>query len=155
MSDREEVTLDGAEPLSQQEPDWFLQSFVIAANKYGYGIPITLLVGGSWITGDLIGGREYFELLGKQITGEPGAAETDSPYQTYIDRLYPEVDPDAEDDAGDPTLDSPTFIHLKNARQIHRGGEVPNNHADILWRGRLVSVEGFMLGDMQLDGPTG
>src|SRR5690242_11263003 len=46
--------------------DWFLAELVRRANEGGLSIGVTLCVGGTLVSGSLIGGRAYFESIAER-----------------------------------------------------------------------------------------
>ncbi|MBI5395930.1 MAG: hypothetical protein HZA91_11590 [Verrucomicrobia bacterium] len=97
------------------------------------GIPITLTVGGLLISGKLISHRQYMELLGGGSMKE------------YIDRILDSRQRAAFAQSTDE------FIHLASARFVHgiTNDSKPFSVGDGLpWRGKLDSVDGFVLGEL-------
>jgi hypothetical protein len=47
--------------------DWLLQSLISIVNNESASIPITLSVGGLLISGDMIGGKTYFDEFARQF----------------------------------------------------------------------------------------
>jgi hypothetical protein len=127
--------------------DWFLAELVRRANEGGLRVGVTLYVGGTIVSGELIGGRDYFEGIAEHAaaatpdaaTAERARAFCRSPAAMYraawgdTDELGPEEDPLA-------------YIHLAHARFFTGTGQpLPDGHG-LLWRGRLAAVDGFVLG---------
>ncbi len=120
--------------------DWFLQQLIHIANISESVWQITLNVSGFLVSGTLIGGVEYFESLGNEMSRDLSAeaAKTiknlfSSPASFYTSDIYKEK----------PNIG---YIHLKDAKFFHPGGApVPNNRG-VLWRGRIEEVSGFSFG---------
>jgi|CXWL01.1.fsa_nt_gi hypothetical protein len=122
------------------EADWFLQYLIGHVNKDpDLNIPLTLLVGGSCVTGRAISGPEYFKLLGNTILGKDG--EGASLFQPLIDQMYPP-------DFADRDIDSIGYIHLKDARVFQGSVQIPANFRGNLWRGKLTAVDGLIFGEL-------
>ncbi|MDR6503549.1 hypothetical protein J2785_006742 [Burkholderia ambifaria] len=121
--------------------DFYLQSLVTMANKHGVEMGITIILGGTVVTGQLISGKTYFETFGAQFAA---AWNSDDDGKKAIQDAFSEpakmYGPDKGDTAG------PSFIHLKNATVRTPSGYLPNE--GVLWRGRLTEVSGFMLGQI-------
>lgn len=141
-----------ARSAAHHDPDWLLQQFVSLANDGTGTFGVTLLVGGTLVSGIIIGGAEYLESLGKQFGGSIGMAEDKAAalYKPFIDKFYSKADVAASEVEDDPDEDQapPSFIHLKNVKILHAAGLVPQKQDDILWRGRLADVDGWMLGTL-------
>ncbi|WP_206540169.1 hypothetical protein, partial [Vibrio parahaemolyticus] len=97
-------------------------------NSYG----ITIFCNGLMVTGQLISGKEYFELLSNLLSNDKMPAE-----EMFLrEKSYYE-----KDNLADKTV----YIHLKDAKAMHSNGKaVPNNGC--LWRGQLNHVSGFCFG---------
>ena len=152
----EQATRDSSERV-----DWFLQTLVGLANSWNLIIGITLNVGGTLISGDLVSGRGYFEDFAKNfvdgfVAGVKGVdPETVSAMEGSLKKLadmYPDrtVEKKKEEEEAEEealhTTDRPTYIHLRDARIYHpAGAPIPANQG-VWWRGRLEAVDGFFLG---------
>jgi len=112
-----------------EDGDWLLTKMVSLVNAEGGSIDVTLIVGGALITGEMIGGTEYFELIGHAFADQARFSE-------FGARLYSSSDID-------PT---PAFLHLKNAVVLHGDHAVPSSSNGMLWRGRIAAVEAFAWG---------
>jgi len=110
---------------------------------------ITLLIGGTLVTGTLISASRYFEMTAIDYERKDGEPENNIFANTIRDRakriqktfeLQSEVEPaDDEVDVG------PSYIHLKNAHYVTGGNIIPAN-GSVLWRGKISSVDGFHIG---------
>lgn len=129
------------------ETDFFLAQLVRWANQWGIEQGVTLAVGGAVVSGDLIGGKQYFEELADTITATVTPADGQNEIKTTIAAFYKqyaalyEKPEGAQDDWSPP----PTFIHLRNARWVYPDRLIPGNRG-VLWRGKLSAVDGFCLG---------
>ena len=119
------------------EKDILLEGLVTIVNTtVNLSIGMTLNIGGQIITGDLISYREYLDQLGKpfgQANDEYGLGET---LQGLFENLAGDL---AEISQGDVTIVEPDFIHMKSV-VMH-----PEKLCLPLWRGKLTSVDGFVL----------
>jgi len=142
---------ENQQPLTDKitEADWFLQHLVAVVNSSGFSIGITLQVSGMLVTGELIGGKAYFEGFSSEFSGalKESEKEVDSVRDHFlsIGGVYDEP----ENALFSPKQEqSPHFIHLKNARFMHTAGSpLPTNRA-VWWRGRISEVSGFVLGSL-------
>lgn len=55
--------------IATAENDWFLQFLVSIVNKSDASFPITLFVGGLLVSGQLVGGKKFFEGFGAAFGG--------------------------------------------------------------------------------------
>ncbi len=130
----------------QPEVDWYLESLVhiVTASKSAMGV--TLTVGGTVVTGQLISGKEYLELSAGQISdvfkrlgvSEEGAKTIKESFSKPAQKLY------SEEAEAQPT--GYGYIHLKNARIV--AGATSHTLGGSLWRSRLSAVDGFSLGEL-------
>lgn len=130
-----------------------LASFVNLANQASIGeLGLSLVVGGTWLTGQLIGARAWFEGLARSLE-QAGAAEGFSDViRTVGASVYPsESELEA---AGMPLSDEPalpSFLHLRDAMVITaEGRSVPSTGGFV--RVRVDEVAAWMLGRI---GPVG
>jgi len=104
---------------------------------------VALLVGGSWLTGSMIGGRMWFDQLAQMIDGRTGT-DAGTLFRTIGETAYPSESERLA--AGqDPVLPEPSFIHLRDARLL-TGSAVRVPETGGLIRVRLTSVDGWMVG---------
>jgi hypothetical protein len=124
--------------------DWYLQWLVAQVNQPPHDLefPITLLVSGAVITGQLVSGKTFYAGLREQLDSffKGNAAEstldvfTKTPAEIYEQPLG----------EGDPL---PGFIHLRNA-QVFAPGQKPMPENGTWWRGRISQVDGFHFGSL-------
>ncbi len=132
--------------------DLMLASFVNLANQGSIEeLGISLVVGGGWITGQLVGARAWFEGLARSLD-EAGAA---SGFGDVMREVGAQVYPSESEREAAGELDDdvalPSFLHLRDAQLI--GGEgrpVPSRGGFV--RVRLEEVAAWMLGRI---GPVG
>jgi hypothetical protein len=146
---------DDEEPASEiiayhEDKDFFLQDIVSLANL-GLGIGVTLIVEGAMISGTMIGGKKYFEELGKAMSaGTAHGVEDGSDLLSSLGRgfsaranLYEKPD-DAADDWQQP---EPGYIHLEDAKLYAPGGHPIPSGKGVLFRAKINAVSGFSLGN--------
>jgi hypothetical protein len=134
-----------------RQGDWHLQSVVAAFNSIG-GTPVTvtLFVGGTLISGQLISGRAYFEHFASTF-GEAVSRGGEGPLE-HLRSQAKQLNQSAVETPGEGTPGSrwfdeaanPSFIHLKDP-QISLPGGTPVRAGEI-WRGKLAAVDGFFWG---------
>jgi hypothetical protein len=104
---------------------------------------VSLLVGGSWLTGSMIGGRMWFDRLAQLIDAQTGSDDGrlfhligETAYPSESERLAAGLAPlDAE----------PGFIHLRDARLL-TGSAVRVPDPGGLVRLKLSSIDGWLIG---------
>lgn len=127
---------------SSENADWLLRSFVRIVNKLPQSLPITINVGGAIISGDLIGGKEYFSSLGGHFATAFSRLENSEEIGKLISghgNIYNDEEP-AED---------PQYLHLKNTVFFDPEGNSLLNGGGALWRGRISKVDGFIFGKFE------
>jgi hypothetical protein len=132
--------------------DLMLASFVNLANQATIGeLGISLVVGGAWLTGSLVGARSWFEGLARSLD-EAGAVDGFGDVIRMVGaQVYPS---DSEREAAghvedDPIL--PSFLHLRDAHLITPDGRPVPTRGGFL-RVRVDEVAAWMLGRI---GPVG
>ena len=132
--------------------DCFLQSLVSIVNDESASIPITLSVGVLLISGDMIGGKTYFDEFARQFKDgfKNINSETASTIEEAFKRLGDVYDPIQKESQEGDIISKPRLIHIKDA-QIYQSGASPlPSKKGVLWRGRLEAVDGFSLGKLAL-----
>lgn len=132
--------------------DCLLQSLVEIVNSESANIPITLSIGGLLISGDMIGGKIYFNEFARQFKDgfRDISSETASTIEETFKRLGDVYDPIQKESQGSAAMPKPYMIHLKDAQIYQSGASLPPSEKRVLWRGRLESVDGFSLGKLPL-----
>lgn len=134
-------------PLSHvAQPDWFLQSFVDIVNASELEFGITLQVSGLLVSGNLVGGKKYFDGFAEDFSGayanDPETAEIIKNSLAKHGEMY-------EEKEGVEIL-PPQFIHLKNAHFFNTSGSPIPGNKGVWWRGRVSEVGGFTLGILEI-----
>ena len=134
-----------AEGVTEPFRDLMLASFVNLANQGTLGeLGLSLVIGGGWITGQLIGARAWFEGLARSLeeTGAEGFADV---IRMVGAQVYPSVS--EREAAGDLVDDTqlPAFLHLRDAVLLGTSGRpVPSQGGFV--RVRVDDVSAWMLG---------
>jgi hypothetical protein len=129
-----------------------LASFANLANQGSIDeLGISLVVGGGWITGQLVGARAWFEGLARSIDEAGTAAGFGDVSREVGAHVYPS---ESEREAAGERADDvalPGFLHLRDAQVIgSEGRPVPTRGGFV--RVRLEEVAAWMLGRI---GPVG
>ncbi|MFL1806044.1 gas vesicle accessory protein GvpU [Plesiomonas shigelloides] len=123
------------------DKDWFLQSLVNMANGGVLSFGITLNVGGFLVSGELIGGKAYFEGFGSDFAS--GLSDS-----SIADQVKASFAQHGEIYSSNENPSPPAYIHLKDARFFNSNGNpIPGNRG-VWWRGRISEVDGFSLGSL-------
>lgn len=127
-----------------QSVDWHLQKLVALANESGLEMGLTLVLGGSVVSGTLISGRKYFEAFGKEFADAWNGADPERLRESFASHgeIYDYEDAD--------NVPLPQYLHLQGARVHFPGGNIPSNRG-VLWRGKINAVSGFCLGSLSPD----
>ena len=128
-----------------------LLEFLCSLAETGVELGITLTLGGSVISGQMVGRQRYAGELAERLSGagEVGV----SLGQAIVELLTPphlptSEEPDVNGDAADVPADF-NFIHLIHATTYHGAQQLGSGEP---WRGRLQSVSGWTLGQLGLSG---
>ena len=124
--------------------DLVLVALVKAVNKgETSNLGVSLLVGGSWLTGSMIGGRMWFDELGRLIDAQTGS-DGGQLFHLIGETAYPSESERAA--AGQEPLETePGFLHLRHGRLL-TGAAVRVPEPGGLVRVRLASVDGWLVG---------
>jgi hypothetical protein len=133
-----------AEDPTQPVVDLVLSVLVKAVNKgETSNLGISLLVGGSWLTGSMIGGRMWFDELAQLVNRET-RSDGGQLFHLIGETAYPSESERLA--AGHEPLDvEPGFMHLREARLL-TGAAVRVPEPGGLVRLRLASIDGWLVG---------
>lgn len=113
--------------------------------EFQSGDGITLSAVGFLVSGQLVGGKEYFEGFASDFAsgfGDTSAAEDIKAALSRYGEIY---------SSGDDEPPPPTYIHIKSAKFFHNSGKpIPGNRG-VWWRGRISEVAGFSLGELKFE----
>ncbi|MFG6111142.1 gas vesicle accessory protein GvpU [Stenotrophomonas nematodicola] len=131
--------------------DDFLQSIVNTVNlQPNYQLPVTLYLGGSLVSGQLISGDRYFEEMAELLSRGTYDAEHERELTRASVNEFGDKYRKAREDQGEQ--DGPVFIHLREASVFGlTGSPIPSN--PVLWRGRINAVSGFHIGSLRVSAP--
>jgi len=134
-----------------------LQLFVRLMNSLDVQLGLTVLVGGSWMSGILIPPRVFTEEAGAELVEKAGdqAEGLQMFFQELGRQWFPnEAELEAEAGTGDDAPrreDRPFHLHFRNARLVTTTGSIPVDGAYM--RIRLAEVSGWVIGDFSATHP--
>jgi len=131
MSDETEIVSEGIDPFLKDE---ILIWLVENCNQINSRLGITLLIGGSIVTGTLISGKSYINGVVSELY-EVGETTIASYYREFGEEVYGDSSPEDEQI-------TPEMIHLKDVQIL--GGAAVRNVG--WWRGKISSVDGYSIG---------
>lgn len=128
------------------QKDWFLETFINIVNgSKGMEIGMTLTVGGNIVSGLLVSGEVYFELVAQTMSDnfseENGRGSIYEAFAAH-GHLYREKEMEI---AKNTEGYSPTYFHLIDAHHIFPGAQIPTEEG-VVWRGKISDVSGFSIG---------
>ena len=128
--------------LHHLQPDPVLRALVEGVNADDDAfVGVTLMVGGTTVSGKLIGYRQFLGIFGDLWKGSGG--EGIEVAQVFYERGLEDAVNSIEPDTTVQPMDEPRYIHLKDATVRGGGGVYVHK---LLWRGRLSAVDGWFLG---------
>lgn len=137
-----------ARERNSRQPDTMLAIFVDLANRNGEGVGVTLTVGGSLISGTIVGRVQWIdgimERYGEQVSGFRAFREV---WTEQVERF----------DSDEPMAAYESIIHVKDARWWGGDPDSPLPTEGAFWRGRLDQIQGWSLGTLGANsqGPDG
>ena len=140
------------------EPDWFLQFIIKQTNNFSLEVGLTLYVNGLVITGIAISGKRYFEEFAEQYKSgfQEDMKNFGELFEEQIKKnteLYPQFWSQVDLDNPDKEIkaissNQVNYIHLRNVKTLFSRQNSVTHGESALWRGRIESIDGFMLGVM-------
>ena len=132
--------------MEAPKEDFFLQTLVNIVNTTPFTIGITLNVGGLLISGELFSGKYYFEESGAQIASSLKDLGLPKPTHEKIKKSIAKFG--SVYNKKPKEIESPVYIHLTNAKFITATGKSIPDYQNVIWRGRISEVQGFILGSL-------
>jgi hypothetical protein len=129
------------EQLPKPDYDGLLQALVAFANQWGITSTITLNLGGSMVSGELISVNSYIDEFAAQYRD----GFTDPELGKTFFELVSSFKPETPNPAGTLPEQRPRYIHMRNVR-TYAPGRPQFAVNSTLWRGRISEVSGFVLG---------
>jgi len=140
-----------------RDDDGFLRMLVRFCNETGAGIALTVHAGGTIVSGTLISDTEYYQLLAERVRSALPSDESAEDFAGGVDqwaRLIAGEDAKEEPNGEKPadqkvkTTRGTSYLHLKDASLGPSLAELSPQER-VLWRGRLSSIDGWMLGSFE------
>ena len=142
---------DATSVVRIDDKDWFLQRLVNIVNSGGVDFGITLNVGGFLVSGNLIGGKEYFEGCSADFASALVSDESAEIAKKTIVEFIASTGDIYTSDKDENRQIPPSYVHLKNAKFYNTNGNpIPSNRG-VWWRGRISEVSGFALGALSAE----
>jgi hypothetical protein len=142
----------------ERNDDGFLRMLVRFCNETGAGIGITVHAGGTIVSGTLISDTEYYQLLAERVRTALPDDESAEDFAGGVDRFARLIAGDdgkeeanGEKDPADQKVKSTrgtSYLHLKDASIGPSLAELSPDER-VLWRGRLSSIDGWMLASFE------
>lgn len=149
---------NNADEAGQIKPDdnrdALLQYFVdVVNNNPDLAVSVTLNVSGIIVSGRIASRKEYFELLGDQVSRHLNVPdELAEKVGAYIKSFGVDESEEGEStDKADKDLTHIHYIHLSDARIFHNSGNPIPYEAGLLWRCRINSVDAFSIGRLEIE----
>lgn len=132
--------------------DYILGSLYQIYTEAGGEFGVSLLVGGTWVTGMAIHGRAWFEQLAKVVDEAERGAEMGSIFRTIGRAAYP-AESEVEAGEAEPVESNRPlgFIHLRDAKAV-RDLDTMIPAVGGLLRVKFAAIDAWMLGNF---GPEG
>jgi len=131
--------------------DWFLQKVVNRANSQDLEFGITVNVSGQTISGILVSGKKYFEMICDIFPEDCPDKNQENMNDVFADDdnveelvFADEANIDELNNDEEQLLPA-QYIHLMNASVHSTNGSVSAD-SGVLWRGKINSVSGFNFG---------
>lgn len=115
--------------------DWMIQNLIKVAEA-GAELSITLTTTGGTVSGNIISGKRYIDLVADQFKNS-GTGPLFETMEKWAKDFTPVLE--------DYDKNGPYFIHLNNAR-LSVAGSLTGPTS--IWRGNLAQVTGFSLGSL-------
>ena len=136
--------MDKSEQLPEviENLDPQLRRLVHLANRYNIEVSVTVISGGQAISGQIIGGKKFFELYSNNLAdawpSQDGKEEIREAFRKGGE-IYDDIS---------GSIPLPQYIHIEHARIISPYGQTPTGGDGLLWRGRISQITGFCLGSI-------
>ena len=88
------------------------------------------------MTGEVTTKEEYARWLDHMLLGALGLGEQDKPAEAS----------EASKVVSDEDRENTEYIHVRSVSFVHSGGRVIRFAEEMMWRGRLEAVDGFVVG---------
>jgi hypothetical protein len=122
--------------------------FLVKISELGVGVPVTLFVKGTIVTGNIVSFNTYLERIATGIRNFPNRTELD---RETFEEITGEI-AGAFDMSRPPWIEASDksekrqWIHLTNVRVFNPTNGTFCNFANAFWRGSLGSIDGVVIG---------
>jgi hypothetical protein len=145
------VTDGGERPVRDRPTDRALQLLLLSAEREDPHVGLTVTVGGTVVTGTLVGTLSYCRAFADQFASAVGGTEMDDRLADSFHDLVEDAVSRAHGDRRFPPdavayEQSVAFLHLLDARYVTASGLLPHGRHGVLWRGAVCDVTGWSLG---------
>jgi hypothetical protein len=124
--------------------DGFL-SILANLAELGYESSITLQIGGSLVSGQLISQGKWQQMFSELFRS--GFSAKDEKFGEIVSNAFKPCD--AKRELKEIMACRPAILHLRDARvYLDQSGELLHTQS-VLWRGKVSSVDGFFLGSLE------
>jgi hypothetical protein len=130
---------------SIDDTDHFLQRLINSVNGHEKTVPVTILIDGFMVSGNLISGHKYFEQV-QEVIPLSGKSATELSPSDYTLEVLIEGQADVYKDLKDSVTNISTYFHMANAKFHNNSGVSITGIKGVTWRGRVDKVSGFYLG---------
>jgi len=127
-----------------RQTDWLLQWLVRSSNRASMTIGITLSIGGSIVSGNLISHSDYFAQLADAFSKPFEKIEGWDAQEIKSIILGFDAQPNPDETEEDEVPFQ--YLHLANARTYFGTSATVPAAPGALWRGKIAAVDGFTLG---------
>lgn len=141
--DEKPITVNEMIALHGRNVDYFLIDIVHFVEKGKAELSITLNLGGGMVSGIMIDRKKYFKQISNTLSD---AFEGSEENRQILKKFFGQR---GENDLPEgPPAVMYSYIQLKNAKFWKAGGTIPSGDG-MLWRGKINSVSGFALGQIE------
>lgn len=150
MTEKDSEEAPVREKFFAPDIDWFLQQQVGTANrKSGFGVSLTLTVGGFLVSGVLVSGEDFIKDFGEKLANALGTHFDDEEIKTSIEESYKMLREGIYSVPEDERPE-PVFIHMRDVRFFTAAAQPIPTQDGMWWRGKMSDVSGFSLGAMNM-----
>jgi hypothetical protein len=130
--------------------DEVLVHLIRIVEETGVGIGITLFVNGLTISGNMMSSKKYFDEISNHFNednfapDDPNFEGNTIPYLQQFRQFMHQSGISREEQ------DNPKYIHLEKVTIIY-SSDSSHDYGATVWRGKLSSIDGFVIGQGSLD----
>jgi hypothetical protein len=125
--------------------DHFLQMLIRQVNGQDKTVPITVLIDGFMVAGDLVSGHKYYETVLEHYPAS-GKSPVDIGPTAYTMEVLIDTELEMYHNLKDNATNISTYFHMVNAKFHNNSGVSITGIKGVTWRGMVDKVSGFYLG---------